>query len=162
MARTVIALGAFCWLAGSGVSLAQMTGSWRPSPPNSKAIIYDEKGRRLYWDENGQIIGRYSFATGKYIAELPGRQREEKLEANPNSPKEKQREMGIVFWGRAPKDSVLRRPRPKIISGPPRGHPTIVRHNEKSPDEDIAGTPLGGAPSSVSVGPEEMPYFSIY
>ena len=161
MARIVIALGAICWLAGSGVSLAQQAGSWRPSRPNSKAIVYDEKGRRLYWDNNGQIIGRYSFATGKYIAELPGRQRDEKIEPAPNSPGGKPHNLAIVVWGRGRDESLKSRSGPKVISGPMMSQPTIVRHGVKPITEGIAGAAKNNTPSSVAIGPAEMPYYMV-
>jgi len=67
MLRAHFALGAWLLLSGSLI-VAQDVGSWRNSPPNSNAIVYDEKGRRLYWDDNGQVVGRYSFRTRRYTS----------------------------------------------------------------------------------------------
>ena len=138
MARGIMALG--IWLSAHGLVVfisnsaahGQQTGSWRASPPNSKAIIYDEKGRRLFWDANGQVVGRYSFATGKYVAELPGRQRDEKMEARPKSPGERnQPPLAIVIWGRPRSEQADQIPGPKLISGPIIASPTIFRHGDQ-------------------------------
>ena len=75
MLRAIFALGIFALLFGGGSLYGQNVGSWRSSPPNSQAIIHDAKGRRLFWDDNGQIVGRYSYHTRKYTAVLPGEQR---------------------------------------------------------------------------------------
>ncbi len=72
--RVGVALGVMLPLLGSAggeAALAQKVGSWKNSPPNSKAIIYDDKGRRLFWDDNGQVVGRYSFHTRKFTALVP-------------------------------------------------------------------------------------------
>lgn len=75
MLRAIFALGTLVLLYPSGSLYGQNVGSWRSSPPNSQAIIHDEKGRRLFWDDNGQVVGRYSYHTRKYTAVLPGEQR---------------------------------------------------------------------------------------
>ena len=161
MARITFALGAFVLINGS-LAVGQQTGTWKSSRPGSKAIVYDEKGRRLFWDNNGQIIGRYSFATGKYIAELPGKQREEKIDPTPKSPGENPRNLAIIYWGRGRDETLTPRAGPKIISGPAINRPTIVRHGEKPLGEGITAVPSAKSPSAVSIGPEEMPYYTIY
>ena len=133
VARMVIALGAFVWLLHGAAALAQMTGSWRPTPPNSKAIVYDEKGRRLFWDDNGQIVGRYSFATGRYIAELPGEQRPEKStpRKKPNSLRENQDDPSIAARGQTPRVEAEIRSRPNVVSTPTARPPTVRRFGQK-------------------------------
>ena len=46
---------------------AQHVGSWR-NQPGTNAIVYDNRGRRLFWDDNGQLVGRYNFRTNRYEA----------------------------------------------------------------------------------------------
>lgn len=44
---------------------AQRVGSWR-NQPGTNAIVYDSRGRRLFWDDNGQLVGRYDFRSHRY------------------------------------------------------------------------------------------------
>ena len=161
MVRFVVALGAFGWLLSGAMASAQLTGSWHPSRPKSKTIVYDEKGRRLYFDDNGQIVGRYSFATGRYVAESPGLQRDETIEPARQSPGESQRELAIIFWGRG-RENYGNRSRPKIITGPTIS-PVVVRHGTLPlPAGDVAEARKVQDRSTVSFDePEMMPYASF-
>jgi hypothetical protein len=55
---------AVCLLAALECA-AQGVGSWR-NQPGTGAIVYDGRGRRIYWDDNGQVAGRYNFHTNRY------------------------------------------------------------------------------------------------
>ena len=161
MARSTLALGV--WVSAGGMLLctggdaawAQQTGSWRPSPPNSTAIVYDKKGRRLFWDDNGQIVGRYSFSTGRYIAELPGRQRVEKRKCDPPPPGEAPRNLAIVYWRKGRGENS--RKGPKIIQGPT-ATGVISRHGLQSTRTGEFAS--DGSPQSnftASGEPDQMP-----
>jgi hypothetical protein len=60
-AALAFALGIFA----SMEAWAERVGSWR-NQPRTNAIVYDSRGRRLFWDDNGQLVGRYNFRSNRY------------------------------------------------------------------------------------------------
>jgi hypothetical protein len=67
MALRTLALGVVVCLIGTCECIAQRVGSWR-NQPGTNAIAYDSRGRRLFWDDNGQLVGRYDFRANRYEA----------------------------------------------------------------------------------------------
>lgn len=43
-------------------------GSWRSTPSYRKSIAWDKRGHRLYWDDNGFVVGRYNHDHRRYEA----------------------------------------------------------------------------------------------
>ena len=119
---------------------AQSVGSGRKSPPGSTAARYDSKGR-LFWDANGQIVGRYNFHTKQYepINQPPPVVPANSTESNRNTrPRPRYRErkptppLAIVFRG--PTGSHGRNSAgsgqrgPKVITAGNYAQGSIVRH----------------------------------
>ena len=68
MLRLYVLLGMILLPCDAVVLLGQDVGSWRNSPPNSKHIVHDGKGRRVFWYDNGQVVGWYSFSKRKFVS----------------------------------------------------------------------------------------------
>ena len=45
---------------------ALSVGSWRSTPTDRKAIAFDAQSNRLYWNSNGQVVGRYHAGKGEF------------------------------------------------------------------------------------------------
>lgn len=172
MSRTCLALtGAALFFVSCDTALwSQSVGGWRNSPPGSRVIVHDGKGRRLFWDDNGQIVGWYSFHKRKYesIAADEPRKTESIEETSGRAagraagpPAERAwnpRRLAIVYRGSGGGDSSALL-RPKVIQGQYNRAP-IVRY--RPPDhllDEVVQSPARppSIDGAVSVEPMDTP-----
>lgn len=50
----------------TGEAAQLSVGDWRSKHPQRQAMALDAQRNRLYFDDNGQVVGRYNRATGKF------------------------------------------------------------------------------------------------
>lgn len=145
--RRAIALVLLAVALTAGTAHGQGVGSWRNSPPGSKAIHYDAKGRRIYWDANGFVVGHYDFRTRRYVSLIEAQAAKEASKAGTTSSRTSTvprrrwynpHRLAIVYrgggrgYGRAA-SSAASGPKVIITGNFPTGN--IVRHERHPPPE---------------------------
>ncbi len=160
MLRLHVVLGVILLLGDAGVLLGQDVGSWRNSPPNSRRIVHDGKGRRLFWDDNGQVVGWYSFSKRKFESIAPAEETTASPEAATDQPPRRERNparLAIVYRGVGHGRASIARETPKVVSG---NYPTatIVRYERTPPLlGDVVSRPAPASASAVSISPMGTP-----